>query len=101
MAPELLLASKRCSQCLTTRNRIVSGARAAQLVKSCREDRTHFMCHKGSEAGIVVHCRGVHDIAGGSRAHGFASAYGIAIREIDPDQLTRRDSVSDGQKERS
>lgn len=90
--PELLLASKRCSQCLTTRDRIVPGRRAAQLVKSCREERNHFVCHKGSEAGIVLHCRGVHEIAEGSRAHDFAQAFGIPIREIDPDALTLHDS---------
>jgi len=99
--PELLLASKRCSQCLTTRNRIVSGARAAQLVRTCREDRTHFVCHKGSEAGLIVHCRGVHDIAEGSRAHGFAEAYGIPIREIDPDTLGFQDSGVDEDAESS
>lgn len=85
--PELLLASKRCSQCLTTRNRIVTGERAAQIVRDCRSERNHFVCHKGQAEGLVVHCRGVHEIAHGSRAHDFAEAFGIPIREVDPDDL--------------
>lgn len=84
--PELLLASKRCSQCLTTRNRIVSGERCAEIVRGCRSTGQHFVCHKGSIAGLIVHCRGVHDICG-SRAHDFAVALGIPVREIDPDSL--------------
>jgi hypothetical protein len=85
--PELLLASKRCSQCLTTRSRIVTGERAAQIVRACRSERNHFVCHKGQTEGLVVHCRGVHEVAHGSRAHDFAQAFGIAIREVDPDAL--------------
>jgi hypothetical protein len=85
--PELLLASRRCDQCLTTRNRVVTGERAAAIVRDCRRGGVHFVCHKGSEAGLIVHCRGVHDIAGSS-AHRFAVAVGIPVREVDPDNLT-------------
>lgn len=84
---ELLLASRRCAECLTTRNRIVSGERAAELVRGCRRDDNHFQCHKGSLAGLNVHCRGVHDIAGGSLAYRFAKAVGIPVREVNPDEL--------------
>lgn len=87
MSAELLLASKRCSQCLTTRNRIVSGERAAEIVRGCRREDNHFVCHKGSAAGLIVHCRGVHDIAGGSKAYRMAKAFDIPIIEIDPDAL--------------
>lgn len=85
--PVLLLASRRCSQCLTTRNRIVPGARAAQIVRACRDEHNHFVCHKGSEAGLVVHCRGVHDIMGGSQAYDFGTRIGVEVREVDPDAL--------------
>ncbi len=85
--PELLLASRRCSECLTTRNRIVTGRRAADIVRACRRERNHFVCHKGQNEGLVVHCRGVHDAAGGSRAHDFAQAFDIPVREIDPDDI--------------
>lgn len=91
--PELVLASKRCSECLTTRNRIVPGRRAAEIVRGCRDEHNHFFCHKGDISGVRIHCRGVHDIVGGSRTHDFAQAYGIPIREVDPDDV---DSHSPG-----
>lgn len=86
MTTELLICSRRCDQCLTTPERIVSGERAAQLVKKCRREDVHFVCHKGSAAGLNVHCRGVHEIAP-SRSYRFASCFGIPIREVDPSQL--------------
>lgn len=82
----LLLAARRCAQCLTTRHRIVSGARAAEIVRDCRARGVHFQCHKGSIAGLNVHCRGVHDVAG-STAYQLAERLGIPIIEIDPDGL--------------
>lgn len=88
---ELLLASKRCAECLTTRNRVVPGERAAEIIRGCRSSGKHFECHKGSRAGLIVHCRGVADIqirdCGGSTAYQFAARLGIPIREIDPDKL--------------
>lgn len=88
--PELLLASRRCDQCLTTRNRIVSGARAAAIIRDCRERDHHFQCHKGSVAGMNVHCRGVHEVAP-SLAYRFARAAGIPVREVDPEALANRE----------
>lgn len=81
--PELLLAERRCDQCLTTRNRIVSGKRAAQILRDCKRAHNHFICHK-AEPGVILHCRGVHDIFG-SAAHDFAVRFGIPIRSVDPD----------------
>lgn len=79
--PELLIAANPCGQCLTTKNRIVPGKRAAAIVRDCRQTGNHFICHK-SAAGEIVHCRGVHGRCG-SNAHRFAVAVGIPVREID------------------
>ena len=84
--PQLLLASKRCAECLTSKQRIVPGARAAQIIKACREEDNHFICHKGSAAGKVVHCAGVHQYVQG-RAYKFALALGIPIVRVDPESL--------------
>jgi hypothetical protein len=86
MKTELLLAARPCAQCLTSRNRIVSGERAAEIIRDCRRTGTHFFCHKGSIKGLQVHCRGVHDRFG-STAHQFATRLGVPIREVDPDNL--------------
>jgi hypothetical protein len=88
--PELLLAARPCDQCLTTRNRIVSGARAAAIVRECRAKDNHFFCHKGTAAGLPVHCRGVHNI-NSSLAYRFGVAIGVPVREVDPDALEPRD----------
>jgi hypothetical protein len=85
---ELLLASRRCAECLVTKKRVVNGSRAAELVKQCRRDDVHFQCHRGTIAGINLHCRGVHEIAPG-RAFRFAKAFDIPIREIDPETLPK------------
>lgn len=86
--PVLLLAERRCGQCLTTRRRIVSSQRAAEIVRGCRQNGHHFQCHKGSAVGLNLHCRGVHDLAG-SQAHRFAVAAGIEVRMIAADALSR------------
>lgn len=82
----LLISAQRCSQCLTTPNRIVSGPRAAEIVRQCRSTGEHFVCHKGTMAGKIVHCRGVHEIVE-SKAYRFAVALGIPVVEVDADAL--------------
>lgn len=84
--PELLLASRPCNQCLTSPSRIVSGERAADIVRDCRATGKHFICHKGSIAGLNVHCRGVHNCVG-SQAFQLAQRLGIPVVEINPDEL--------------
>lgn len=80
--PRLAIAARPCSQCLTTRTRIVSGERAAEIIRECRASGQHFICHKAE--GEIVHCRGVHDRFG-STAATFAAAVGIPTVEIDMD----------------
>lgn len=85
-APELLLASRQCRECLLGPNRIVSGERAAEIIENCRSNGTHFQCHKGTIAGINLHCRAYHDRYQ-SLAARFAEKFGIPIREVDPESL--------------
>lgn len=66
----------------------MTGARAAAIVRECRATNNHFVCHKGSAAGLIVHCRGMHDIQPG-RAYIFAERFRIPIREVDPDALEK------------
>jgi len=78
---KLILAAKKCSQCLCTPQRIVSGDRAAEIIRSCRKSGTHFVCHKSPD-GEIVHCRGVHDLHQ-SQAFRVAKALRIPIEERD------------------
>lgn len=80
----LILAAKKCSQCLCSPQRIVSKERAADIIRHCRKNATHFVCHKSPD-GEVVHCRGVHDLHE-SQAYQFAKRLRIPIEERDMDQ---------------
>lgn len=79
---QLILSARKCSRCLCTRDRIVSGERAAQIIRDCRATGNHFVCHKAD--GEIVHCRGVHDLHE-SQAYRFARALGIPIVEKEMD----------------
>jgi hypothetical protein len=83
----LLLAAVPCSQCLTSKQRIVSGSRAADIIKHCRQKDVHFTCHKGSTVGQDIHCRGVHDIMGGDRLYRMTKTFGLPVREVDTDAM--------------
>lgn len=56
------VCEKQCDQCLFSPARIVSKPRMAQILKTCRQQDTHFICHKGSIHGKPeLCCRGFFD----------------------------------------
>lgn len=55
------VCDKQCDQCLYSKKRIVSKARMLQIVRGCRRDDRHFICHKHSMVGADVMCRGQYD----------------------------------------
>lgn len=77
MTAQYDLMAEPCGQCLTTKNRIVPGRRAAQIVRDCRANDVKFICHKTD--GVA--CRGVHDVTGGCLAYRMAKAWNIPIVE--------------------
>lgn len=51
--------SERCAECLFTKGRIVSPKRMAEVVAQCRENGSHFICHKATmEDNQNVWCHG-------------------------------------------
>jgi len=52
---------EKCDQCLFTENRIVSKKRASQIIRDCKKNDTHFICHKSSIDNNEVCCRGSFD----------------------------------------
>lgn len=69
----LLVCAERCDQCLFSKNRIVSAARAREVVDGARKADGAFLCHKhtikgltgaasGAQANVV--CRGYFDAVG-------------------------------------
>lgn len=58
----LEVCEKKCDQCLFSPQRIVSKSRFTELLKQCRKEDTHFICHKGSITGNDnLVCRGFYD----------------------------------------
>lgn len=61
-----LVYQKRCKNCLFSGNRIVSEARAAEIVQTCKETDTYFICHVEQANQMrqrEVCCRGFYDQA--------------------------------------
>jgi hypothetical protein len=52
------VCEKKCAQCLFTENRIVSKSRMAAIIKDCKKNDSHFICHKATIEGKDVCCRG-------------------------------------------
>ena len=76
--------ARDCGQCLMTKNRIVSGERAAQIVRETRAADIHFVCHKSpSRRGVACHN---HNRQIGSRGRRIGEAFGRIIW-VDPQTL--------------
>lgn len=57
----------KCNQCLFTKNKIVSNARKKDIIETCINNRTHFICHKDQLSGDgrdELVCRGYYDKLG-------------------------------------
>lgn len=53
--------SKKCDQCLFSKNLIVSEKRREQIIQRCIANDKYFVCHKGSLVSRDVCCRGFWD----------------------------------------
>lgn len=49
--------SECCKQCLLSKNRIVSAARAKEIVVGLKRNQTHFICHKASMRDEEILCK--------------------------------------------
>jgi hypothetical protein len=59
MAIPAQVMRERCSECLFTPERIVDSQRMAEVLRSCRDDGAHFICHRATiHDGSDVWCRG-------------------------------------------
>lgn len=57
-----LVCEKRCNQCLFSSAKIVGDERKKDLLTSCTNSGSYFICHK-SKPGRPVVCRGFFDEA--------------------------------------
>lgn len=77
--------ARNCDECLMTKDRIVSGARAREIIAETKRKDCHFICHKATLAGEDVACHG-HAKQFVPQLYRIAGRLGM-IEEIDPDTL--------------
>lgn len=77
--------SRQCGGCLFSPSRIVSGQRAAQLIKDCARKDVSFLCHLGTMEGREIACRGHFDTGVGQMSR-IAERLGMVV-EIDPETM--------------
>lgn len=58
---EFKVCRKPCKQCLFSKNRIVTGAVAQDIIDDCLANDGWFECHKGTIRGDNICCRGFWD----------------------------------------
>ncbi len=56
--------SECCKNCLLSKDRIVSGKRAKEIISDCKKNQTHFICHKASIEGKDIVCKSFYDTFG-------------------------------------
>ena len=81
--------ARPCDECLMTKNRIVSAARARQIVAETRRKDCHFVCHKASAVGREIACRGHYDATNGGQLARIMRRLG-GITEVEPASLRAR-----------
>lgn len=58
------VSDKCCGQCLFSKNKIVSDRRKESLLKEIVQTQSYFVCHKSSQSGGDVCCRGFYEKLG-------------------------------------
>lgn len=54
------VCEKPCDQCLFSDKKIVTDERKDEILNTCSQDETHFICHKGSIIGQDIVCNGFY-----------------------------------------
>lgn len=82
--------ARNCDECLMTDQRIVSGRRAAQIIRETKVKDCHFICHKATIEGEDVACHG-HTMKFVPQLFRIAGRIGL-IQWIDPDTMQRTEA---------
>jgi hypothetical protein len=53
-----------CKNCLLSADAIVSAKRRKEIIKTCSQEQSHFICHKASERGEDVCCKSFYENLG-------------------------------------
>lgn len=75
------VTKERCSECLFSKEKIVSDRRRSQVLKECVRKDTHFICHKATLRGEEVCCAGFHEAyPHGGQLHRIAQRLNAIVR---------------------
>lgn len=93
--------SEQCKNCLLSKDRIVSGQRAREIIQGCITSGSYFICHKASLSGKETACRGFYDaFEDRSQIIQVAKRLGV-VREVPQPDNTRLPSHRDMNKTKS
>lgn len=82
---KVYMTSRRCDQCLFSKNKIVDNKRRREILKDCKESDKHFECHKGTIKGRKVMCKGFFEVMP-TQTQILANAVGMIV-EIKPEDI--------------
>jgi len=82
--------AKRCGECLYGKSKIVADDRKEELLAACSQKGIHFTCHKASNAGWDVSCRGFHDANPKATASGRMAIHLGLVVDVTEEQLLGR-----------
>lgn len=54
--------SERCDQCLFGPNKIIDDEAKADVIEKCIKAEVWFVCHKSTQVGEMICCKGYWDI---------------------------------------
>lgn len=90
MAGTFQVMDRKCNQCLyDPKNRIVSAARASQIMRDCTRKDNNFICHKSSILGEEVTCAGDFEQRGPGQLARIAGRIGC-LERVSVDDYERR-----------
>jgi hypothetical protein len=75
--PAFPIMSERCDQCLFGKDKIVSNAARAAILRELDETDNYFLCHKGTILGVDVACHGDWEQRGCGQMGRIAGRLGV------------------------
>ena len=90
-----------CKNCLLSKDRIVSGQRAQEIIQECAQNQTYFICHKSSMKGGAICCKTFFDnLSHLSKLATFAKGIG-AVQEVEQTDCKKLKPYRDATNEKT
>jgi len=92
-----------CKNCLLSADAIVSPKRRKEIIQTCSQEQTHFICHKASMRGEDVCCKNFYDKLGHtSQMVRIAQRLNAVqfVEQPESEKLTTHREMSGGENER-